>query len=412
MSEMRIAAPRLERHGAVDVLSAAVSVDGREWNLWYETEQGPVTSGVEPFLAMAVIPAMSARAQVRVETPVSGQLLDGLQGVQSLFAGWDPLLSMVPVTADVRPPAEAADGQRRVASVFSGGVDSFFTLRRHLDEITDIIFVQGFDITLQQRWLYDRASLLYAEVARTLGKRLVRVRTNIRELGNPYVHWGRHFHGSAIASIAHLLAPQFAKVYVAGEFMHHAPQGRVSRAIGSNRESDPLFSSDSVEIVHDGFEYPRIEKVREIGGWEPVHGALRVCWEQRRGAYNCCECSKCMRNMAMLQAFGQLDNVLTFDQPLNLDLLASLRLFEREGLLRRRRLLGGHRVMVQHALEAVERNGSDPELVQAMRDCLAEVHYRGLRGARHDLWSFMARLRRIARGAARVARSPAARSRR
>jgi hypothetical protein len=52
---------------------------------------------------------------------------------------------------------------------------------------------------------------------------------------------------------------------------------------------------------------------------------LRVCWLNRKGDYNCCECEKCFRNMIGLYICNSLSSCKTFDKPLSMNKLLSIR---------------------------------------------------------------------------------------
>jgi len=79
--------------------------------------------------------------------PASGRF--GLAAPAS-FNGHDPAhpdnLVSRSLRVEVRPSGSSVPGRAnsgRVAAFFSGGVDSFFTLLKHLDEISVIVFVLG-----------------------------------------------------------------------------------------------------------------------------------------------------------------------------------------------------------------------------------------------------------------------------
>jgi asparagine synthetase B (glutamine-hydrolysing) len=116
------------------------------------------------------------------------------------------------VNAEVRSsPVERAPG---VGCFFSGGVDSFYTLLKHRQEVTHIIFVHGFDIALEEKELRSRASRMAQEVARELGVTLIEVETNLRSFSDKVVGWGK-YHGAAMASVALLFQHRFSKVLIA-----------------------------------------------------------------------------------------------------------------------------------------------------------------------------------------------------
>src|SRR5262249_41756622 len=136
--------------------------------------------------------------------------------------------------------------------------------------------------------------------AAELGLPLVEVRTDVRAFSDRFSRWD-HYHGAALATVAHLLAPYFSRVFVPATqtYAFLAP-------LGSHPLLDPLWSSEDVELVHDGLEAPRLDKLAVVASEPAARHWLRVCWENRNGAYNCGRCEKCLRTMVALDALGEL----------------------------------------------------------------------------------------------------------
>ena len=67
---------------------------------------------------------------------------------------------------------------------------------------------------------------------------------------------------------------------------------------------DPLWSTEAVEIVHDGCGQTRVEKIKYISQNETVMKNLRYCWENRDVEYNCGKCEKCLRTATCLEIAG------------------------------------------------------------------------------------------------------------
>jgi hypothetical protein len=265
-----------------------------------------------------------------------------------------------------------------VGAFFSGGVDSFFLLLELQQEITDLIFVHGFDIDIGSEKIHRAALEMAQSVARHTGKRLIRVETNLRHFGDRYVDWGDHLHGPALAAVAHLLSPQVERMLIAGEYLG------TTRVIASRIDLNPLWSTEGVEIVHTGHDVTRFQKLGRIGTHPLVQRWLRVCWENRDGRYNCCTCYKCVKNMASLRALGTLDQMKTFEHPLDLGAVSRLappRQWSHsiEGL--------------QEILSFVEQKGSDRPLAKALRDCLSTRYETGIwriaRGVRRSVRELM-----------------------
>jgi hypothetical protein len=245
-------------------------------------------------------------------------------------------------------------------------------------EITDLIFVHGFDIDIGSEKIHRAALEMAQSVARHTGKRLIHVETNLRHFGDRYVDWGDHLHGPALAAVAHLLSPQVERMLIAGEYLG------TTRVIASRIDLNPLWSTEGVEIVHTGHDVTRFQKMGRIGTHPLVQRWLRVCWENRDGRYNCCTCYKCVKNMASLRALGTLDQMKTFEYPLDLRAVSRLappRQWSHsiEGL--------------QEILSFVEQKGSDRPLAKALRDCLSTRYETGIwriaRGVRRSVRELM-----------------------
>lgn len=69
-----------------------------------------------------------------------------------------------------------------------------------------------------------------------------------------------------------------------------------------------LLSTELLEIVIDGCEFTRAEKLERIQDWDIARKNLDVCVDADVDGRNCSKCSKCMRTLLVLDAMGKLDN--------------------------------------------------------------------------------------------------------
>jgi hypothetical protein len=296
---------------------------------------------------------------LRVAGAISPRLLNTLPAIQQIFRSWDGGCRLTPVEAVPRQQPESAAGANR-ACFFSGGVDSFYTVLKRREEISQLIFVHGFDIPLKAPQLRANVSSAIHRAAAELGKTVIEVETNLREFSDRYVSW-EHYNGAALASIALILAEQFSRVYAASTHPFAAPfPWRRHITI------DPLWSTEQMQFINDdGQEVPRAAKVAYIAQFDVAMRSLRVCWENRGESYNCGECEKCLRTMIALQVVGALDRCTTFVRPLDLSSVS--------------RLAPGHnRYFIEEILDAAIRSESNPALIKALRDCLSGRYHKGL----------------------------------
>jgi hypothetical protein len=302
-----------------------------------------------------------------------------LPTIQTILRSWVPECREVPVDIGARRPLQSAPAGA-VACFFSGGVDSFYTLLKHRDEITRIIMVHGFDLQLDHTALREKVSASLREVAAELGVGLIEVETNVRSLADRYFPW-KFYHGSMLASVALLLAPQVQKVYIAASDSY-----ATLIPWGSHPLLDPLWSTEKIELVHDGLEANRAEKVAKIATSDLALRHLRVCfpWSSNGGvAYNCGHCEKCLNTMACLRNAGVLGRCPTFPPVLDLAALSRLPAVDE-----------AHQMNVREILRSVEDQGRDAGLADALRAWLEGRYHRGIRSVPRRALN---RVRRMAR---------------
>lgn len=266
--------------------------------IWYRfPEETPVTPRADPFIVAALMPAMAANEPIEVtsDLAVSPRLLRGIEVAQEILHGWFPGLRKVEILAP-RQEAESRPRQRTSAVFFSGGVDGTYTALRHAGEITQLILLHGLEITLANETLFEQAVKSCRATADLLGKQLVTVTTNVRELAARHGISNHLYQGAILGSVA--LALGFRRMYVGATFT-------TSNLIpwGSHPQLDPLWSSETSELVHDGIDARRSEKIARIAERPELLASLRVCLSNS-AEYNCGRCSKCLRTMTTLRLLG------------------------------------------------------------------------------------------------------------
>ncbi len=361
MELITVGAPEYSQQRSGAVVSAAITLGSRSHRVRYSVSAGQVTTSADPFLAASMLAAMASAGALKISGPVSHRLLQTIPTIQDIFAVWNRRLKRVPLEAEAQgdPPMPRGAG---VACFFSGGVDSWYTLLKHFDEITHLIYVHGFDVPLDNGPLRARVTTAIRSVAAELDKPLVEVETDLRTFSDQYVGW-EFYHGPGLASVALLLAPEFRRVYIAATHAYSSLY-----PLGSHPLLDPLWSTERTEIVHDGCEATRVDKVERIASSEIALRTLRVCWENPGGAYNCGRCWKCLRTMVALRIVGTLDRCSSFDRPLDLTAVSHSMIETR----------GGRDYMEQNLQALLRKSLNDRPLEQALRDCLAGKYHRGL----------------------------------
>lgn len=410
---MKITGRQVRRTG--DSTEVSASIDG--FRLWYRVPaSAPVSEAADPFVAAALLPAMLQGRELAVdpELGVSPKLLRNIATLQEIHHGWNPIFKIVPVRASAGVAGSAGQG---ALSFFSGGIDSLYTFLKRRDELTHLVFIQGFDffanpggsgpfsaddladlalfasrlvkprsgvsrflrdalspdvlaglaemrapgrvaegletrlaeeieglltgppiwderrfagITLRpvtrgllaggprgadlsrlNRLLledaypqeiarrddaaYRTAAERNARFAAAAGKTLIPVSTNHYAFGYRYNLSRNLTQGGALASVALLLGLPRAYLPSAYSYGQLFP-------LGQHPLTDPLYSNEAVEIVHDGAEVRRVDKVVRVGADPQALSHLRVCFEDMNE--NCGRCAKCLRTMIPLARLG------------------------------------------------------------------------------------------------------------
>ncbi|HET9198545.1 MAG TPA: hypothetical protein VFN92_09875 [Solirubrobacterales bacterium] len=291
--------------------------------IWFRSETEVVPSA-DAALAACLMPAMRHGGTLEVEEPISPLVLANQRDFQAIQKGWsygwdygEEPLEEVEVTAPSRAP-DPSPPTGRVATFFSGGVDSFAAIVAN-PEVSDLIFVRGVDILprlAHQDGLVEEVETRLREAAAELGKTLHVVDTNVRDLSDPLVRWEPYFACPLIA-ISHFFAPLFDRVIVAGDI-----DFEIQPPMGATMLVDELWSSEEVEVVDWGGRFSRERRVEMIAAHPVARRTLRTCWENKGGAYNCGRCRKCLLTMISLELNGALQAVETFPDELDLEVLA------------------------------------------------------------------------------------------
>jgi hypothetical protein len=324
------------------------------------TSSAPIDlAGTEgtPALTALLLPAMRLGLPLELEAPVSTRLLEQASTFQEIFACWMDGYREVPVVSPESAGAgseSVAGSGRGVAAFFSAGVDGFHTLQRNLEDVTHLVYLHGFDIESER--IAHRLAMEDAvrRAADDVGRELIVMQTNVRDFSDAYVYWGDYC-GSVLGASAQLLRGTAGTALVAASNTYDG-----YRPFGTTPLTDRLFSTEWIEVVHDGAMAGRFEKVEALASWDLALRHLHVCWSSHGSSMNCGKCEKCLRTMTSLFLLGALHRAPTFPVPLDPAYVAQVRLRPWD---------------LQHVhrnLEAARARGlDDTPLMEAWQDCLA-----------------------------------------
>ena len=113
-------------------------------------------------------------------------------------------------------------------------------------------------------------------------------------------------HGAALAGVAHLLGASYGRVYVPATDTY-----ATLVPLGSHPLVDPLWSSERVELVHDGASATRLDKLRLVDTVPVARETLHVCVHDDTDEFNCGRCWKCVITMVGIRVLGLDDRFPT-----------------------------------------------------------------------------------------------------
>jgi len=272
-----------------NTLEVSADVDG--FRLWYKVPASyQVSKAADPFMAAALIPAMLEGEKLDVDPglTVSPGLMTNLLQLQEIYHSWNPRFKIIQINAIT---ANTRSLNNSTFSFFSGGVDSLYTFLKRLNEISHVVFIQGFDFYGDSQ-AYERAIKRNTDFVQNFGKTLVPVETNYYPFGYRYNLSRNLTQGSCLGSVALLLA--FQRVYIPSAFSYNQLM-----PLGSHPLTDPLWGNENIKIFHDGCEATRTEKLKKICQNKSALSNLTVCLNDMNK--NCGNCAKCFRTMISLK---------------------------------------------------------------------------------------------------------------
>ncbi|WP_341531516.1 hypothetical protein WKK05_36110 (plasmid) [Nostoc sp. UHCC 0302] len=255
------------------------------------------------------------------DAEICPELRDGLITSMHWMRSWYKIKrNIVQIEAKTNLKVSNTAKPERAGMFFSGGIDTFSTLRNnrlkfsleHPASIKDGLIVHGIsDTNLEE---FENAVISLTPVAKDAGINLIPVYTNmykhIKDLEyKNFEFWRFYFGGSALSAIAHAFTPRLNLVYIASssEIENIEPWG-------SHPLTDPNYSSYDLQIKYDSVYLSRLEKTKLVVDWDIAFKKLRVCdiLVLPPGYLNCGKCGKCIITMATLTALDTLHKTDVF----------------------------------------------------------------------------------------------------
>ncbi|MBL8990885.1 MAG: hypothetical protein JNJ48_04815 [Phycisphaerae bacterium] len=292
--------------GGVHRVSARVDHPAGCDTVWFESSEPFGCQPADAFVALAASCALSAGGPIVCREPVSHRLAEGLWRIGRLNQASDPDAPEIQIDAPRRIGAENTPPGPIRAALFTAGVDSYHTAMDPSLRTDALFAVLGGDIAVDNRTQADSLLPRWRRAADELGKRLIVVRTNARELIDRFARW-ESIYTIGLAAAGHLFQGRIGVLYASASMawrdMSWPPQDPVVV---------PLLGSESLWLGFHGAEHSRQAKIRAVAGLPLVQQTLQVCIDNPTNPGNCSRCEKCVRTMLGLMAEGRLGEFSTF----------------------------------------------------------------------------------------------------
>lgn len=298
-------------------LCSVVNYDGTDEVIWYGVEEKYskylCVERADAFLLAFLPYAMAFKKDIKIEFAVSEKLYYQLNHyyIPSL-AKFSNYYSAIKIECDYLDSTDYVNKQSAgVATGFSGGVDSFFTVLKHLNckeesfRLTHLTFFkvgatgsfggEGADSTYRIRVQQ------FQEYIQSTGLEFVAIESNISEhakMSYNYIHTFRSM--SAVLALQKLFRIYYySSTATVGDFSFNVVDC-------ANFDSFNLsnFTVEGIHMYSVGLDCERLDKQRFIQDYSETYKYLNVC---NREAMNCSRCEKCLRTMAGFHCLGTLD---------------------------------------------------------------------------------------------------------
>lgn len=308
----------------VEVTSARTELPGELWFRFPLSCKEHVSDHLNGF-AVALLPlAMTLGENLCMEGVLSPRLLRGMEEYQRIQCAWKPTsFKPVSIEPDHLQAAEGNPVGPGVGCSFSGGVDSFHTLWRHLPgnernptgRISHCLMINGFDADsdIGDKGHFSRIRKSFEPMMRSHGLELIVCRTNYMRFSDPNIL--KASFGAMVTAPALVLGRLFSCFFVPSSYRFDT-----FFRDGSHLMLDHLISTESMLTIHDSSHLDRPEKTAIVSNWSATYSTLRVCFnttgfrEDTGSIMNCCRCEKCVRTMKTLEILGRLDQYTTFSR--------------------------------------------------------------------------------------------------
>ena len=315
----------IENKNSIFKVSVEVKINNENKLLWFSVpdkyKNYVCTTQYDGFLVGLLYPAMINGEDIQIEGRVSSKLLFNINNyVIPLLCSFSEKAKKIRVTC-VEKSYENFNG-KGVGTGFSGGVDSFSTIYDHYElekdsvyKINSLLFLNvgshGWD---KEEVIYSKFMKRYNYLKKfpeEIGLEFIPVDSNLYK----FHPWGHQLTCSlTLAAGVLFVQKKYSKYFCASlgwsylEILEYYKDDLGKDIAIFDPILLSLLSTELLELIADGTQYTRVEKVKNIIKYEPVYKYLNVCVSGEDTHENCSVCSKCSRTLMTLDSLNIIDN--------------------------------------------------------------------------------------------------------
>lgn len=265
-----------------------------------------LSDALDSALVALLIPCMLANEPIILKGKLSRRLFTCLPSIQALLRSVYPELTIIPITAERLIGVSKEITNNKVATGFSGGVDSFAAVAdMKAENIEYLLFNNVGSHGEAGERLFEQRYQLVSKCAEQLKTPLLKINSNLDLFYDNKLLNFLYNHTLRNVSVALLLQAginqfYYSSAYHIGDFQFY------------NRPSIdhldpillPLLSTENIAILPHGTLLTRVNKTKMISDFPESYQYLDVCVDEE-SEKNCSNCYKCRRTMATLDILGK-----------------------------------------------------------------------------------------------------------
>ena len=311
--EIKLGSPEeIKKENGYTYLSVSVDTEKTENKLWFSVRDkfaGGLTRDRNDAFVMAVFfSALKSGCDIVSSAPVSRSLLISLnQTVIPLLVSKMNAFKHIRVIAEPIDDVKSADG---TGMCWTGGVDSVYTLYRtencnELRKATHLLVANhgGLEGEKRHEILYSMEKQFSLGIANETGMQVVAVDSNIQDIFPEDFLAAECYRNSSVALLLQGLWDTF---YISSSYDTDSLCWMIENSGRYDYLLSRMFSTNSTQIHTIGADRKRIEKLKELGGYQIAKKYLHPCIYVTRDR-NCGHCSKCVRTLAALKVLDEIE---------------------------------------------------------------------------------------------------------